>query len=448
MRRSFKYRLMLNATQAATMAASLETHRRVYNAALAKRKDRYEVKKETLRLKHQYPTFAAERNRQIDDEKAGGDGPHWYAHISAVSMRDTIKRLDKAFDAFFRRVKTKQNPGYPRFKGRDRYDSIPFDNYNSGAVLLSPDGKPVFGKMEDGASLQGYRLKLFGVGAVRVKLHRPINGRIKTVTVKREADNWYVVFSCDLGDVMIEPSTLPAVGIDVGLKHFLTTSEGSHEPNPRYLKAELPELRRRQRSLCRKKKGGMNRRKAKRRVAKLHARIKNLRKEHHYQVACRLVLAYGLIAAESLNVQGMMRNSRLARAIGDAGWTGFLGILKGKAEKAGVSVVEVDAKYTSQDCSGCGQEVRKLLSEDHKCPHCGLKMNRDHNAALNILARGLGRTGPTGVNVDHQVKRRPRKASPLSRSTAARGGGNPKGKKVAKSEPLADGHLSGIGDST
>jgi putative transposase len=239
------------------------------------------------------------------------------------------------------------------------------------------------------------------VGFIKVKLHRPIEGKIKTVSLKREAGRWYVVFSCDLGPVKVEPSTNPPVGIDVGIESFLTTSDGEHEPNPRYQKTALPELRRAQRSLARKRKGGKNRRKSKRKVAKIHARVKRLRREHYHQVALKLVRRYGLIAAEGLNVQGMLRSGWMSRAISDAGWSGFLETLRSKAESAGVAFVEVDARGTSQQCSACGAEVRKGLSVRwHDCGHCGLSLHRDENAARNILARGLqARTGPAGGNV-------------------------------------------------
>jgi putative transposase len=244
LRRSFKYRLRPNLDQQRELACCLETHRRIYNEALAQRKDSWEQEKKSVSFQQQYQHFAAKRNPQIAAEKAGKPGPFWLAHVSAVSMRDTLKRLDRAFQAFFARCKKGEKPGYPRFRGRDRYDSIPFENYGSGTRLANSEGERIDGDMVDDACLRGCKLHLFGVGAVRIKLHRPIKGKIKTVTVKREADHWYVVFSCDLGDVKVEPSILPPVGIDVGLTHFLTTSDGETEANPRYLKKELPKLRR------------------------------------------------------------------------------------------------------------------------------------------------------------------------------------------------------------
>ncbi len=468
MRRAYKFRLHPNATQARCLAVSLETHRRVYNDALAARKEAYESRQETLRSPEQYPVFAERRNAQIADEKAGGSSPHWLAHISAVSLRDTIRRLDRAFDNFFRRVREGGKPGYPRFRGRDRYDSIPFDNYGASGRLVDQDGVTVhatetkngdgavvavnrseivtaaqrmrgrlqdgavvalvdrynwfvYGFMTDDAPLRGYRLKVFGVGAVRIRIHRPIRGRIKTVTVKREADKWYAVFSCDLGDVTVPESTLPAAGIDVGIVRFLTTSDGRHEPNPAYLKAELPEVRRLSRKMAvqnRQKRpkrrqfptlGGKRRRKMKKKLQRLHERIRNLRKEHHHKVALRLVRAYGFIAAESLNIKGMSGNRRLARAILDASWGGFLTTLKCKAESAGTRVVEVDAKYTSQICSRCGhcESENRLTQARFVCRKCGLALNADVNAAKNVLTRGLqqARTELAGANPHRGVAR-------------------------------------------
>jgi putative transposase len=235
-----------------------------------------------------------------------------------------------------------------------------------------------------------------------------VEGQIKTVTLKREAGKWYAVFSCVLPDVPMVDSGKPAAGIDVGLESFLTTSDGEREPNPGYLKEALPGLRRASRAVARKKKGGSNRRKAVRRLARTHARVRSLRREHHHQVALKLVRRYGFIAAESLNVQGMLRNGRLSRAIADAGWAGFLLTLRGTAESAGVRFVEVDPRGTSQQCV-CGQEVRKDLSVRwHDCSACGLSLHRDHVSARVILERGLAWTKPVGVNVGQRVKRLPR----------------------------------------
>ncbi|HWG47559.1 MAG TPA: transposase [Gemmataceae bacterium] len=381
MRRAFRYRLRTTTHQQRELAIALESHRRLYNQALQQRKTVYQTEQRSFSFVGQCRWFTQQR----------ASNP-FFARLNAASGQETLRRLDRAFAHFFRRIKEGAKPGYPRFKGRDRFDSFTFRSYGDGIKLLDNN-----------------RLRVHNVGTIRVKLHRPTEGTIKTATLKREADKWFVVFSCELPDVPLADNGKPAVGIDVGLESFLTTSDGEREPNPRYLKKELPALRRAGRAVARKRKGGSKRRKAARRLQTIHARVKNVRHEHHYQVACRLVLAYGLIAVESLNIQGMLGNGRLARAIADAAWGAFVSILKHKAAKAGVAVVEVDPKGTSQECSGCGQEVQKDLSVRwHDCPYCGLSLDRDHNAASNILARGLARTGPAGVNVTGCRKRPPR----------------------------------------
>jgi putative transposase len=317
----------------------------------------------------------------------------FYANINFSSAQATMRRLDKAYKAFFKRVKEEKGKvGFPRFKGRDRFDSIEFPSYG------------------DGIRLNGDRLRVQSVGAVKVKLHREVEGKIKTVTLKREADKWYVVFSCELPDVPILPTDKPPIGIDVGLETFLRTLEGKLEPNPRYLKNALPELRRKARAVSRKKLRSKNRRKAVQRLRKIHARVRNLRKEHHHQVALKLVRRYGFIAAESLDIRGMLGNDRLARSISDAGWDGFLLTLRYKAESAGVAYVEVDARGTSQCCSRCGATVPKSLWDRwHECPHCNLSLHRDENSAKEILRRGLlAWIGPAWRNVDQQVMRAPR----------------------------------------
>jgi putative transposase len=380
MRRAFRYRLWTNANQERELGSLLESHRRLYNACLEQRKTAYETQRRSVRYTEQSAWFKAERVTNP-----------FFAALNFSSAQATMRRLDRAFANFFRRVREgNDKPGYPRFKGRDRFDSFTFPAFRDGVRLL------------------GDRLYVQHVGKVRVKLHRPVEGTIKTVTLKREAGKWYAAFSCELPDVPIVDAGKPAVGIDVGLEAFLTTSDGEREPNPRYLQEALPRLRRAGRAVARKKKGGQNRRKAVRRLAKIHARVRNLRHEHHHQVALRLVRRYGLIAAESLNVRGMLRNGRLSRAISDAGWSGFLSVLQHKAEGAGVRFVAVDPRGTSQQCV-CGRPVQKDLSVRwHDCPGCGLSLHRDHVSAQIILARGLAWTKPAGHNVDQEVKRAPR----------------------------------------
>lgn len=383
-RRAYKYRLWTNANQERELTSLLETHRRLYNSALQDRIAAYEAENRRI-------TYNQQTGQFIRDRKTNP----FYAKVNVSTGYYTLMRLDRAFQSFFRRIRNGEKAGHPRFKSKDRFHSFMF--------RIRPEGRA------DGAKLIGGHLRIQNVGNVKVNLHRPLEGRVKAATVQREADKWYVIFSCEVEVQIPRPSNAIAVGIDVGLTHFLTTSDGVKEKNQRYLKHALPELRRAGRDVARKKKGGSNRRKAVKHLQTIHAKVKNQRREHHYQVACRLVLAYGLIAAESLNIQGMIRSGRFSRAIGDVAWAAFLNRLRCKAESAGVEYVEVDPRGTSQECSGCHQEVRKDLSVRwHNCPHCGLSLDRDHNAARNILARGLARAGPAGLNVTPEGKRVPR----------------------------------------
>ena len=376
MRKAFKFRLYPNRDQEREMLVALETHRRLYNDCLAQRKSAYE--------EHGVSVSYYDQCRWLTREKTFNK---WYAKLGSQSAQATIRKLDKAFKAFFRRVASGASPGHPRFKAQDRFHSIEFPTYG------------------DGVGLKNSRLRIRHVGTIKIKQHRPIEGKIKTATLKREGDKWFVVFSCDLGVCQVPPNGQPAIGIDVGLTAYLTTSDGDKEPNPRYLKRELPVLRRQSRAVSRKQKGGKNRKKAVRRLRTVHTKIRNLRHDHRHKLSLDLCRRYGFIAVEGLNIKGMLGNRWMSRAIADAAWGEFLATLKYKAESAGAEVVEVNPKGTSQECSDCGQEVKKSLSvRVHRCPHCGLVLNRDENAARNILARALlARAGPAGVNSNGAV---------------------------------------------
>lgn len=381
MKRAFKYRLFTNANQERELATALETHRRLYNTCLEWKEHAYQC----CGVSMNYCDFSRwfTHQRKVNP---------YFGRLNRHSAVATMRRCDNSFVNFFHRVQEgAANPGYPRFKGREFFDSIEFPSHGNGNRLT------------------GNRLYVQNVGTIRVKLHRPVEGVIKTVRLKREAGKWYVIFSCELPDVQITPSNLPAIGIDVGLTHFLTDSNGRQEANPRYLKDALPELRRAERSKSRKNLGGSNRRKAIVHLQKIHARVANQRREHHYQVAHRLVLAFGFIAVERLNIKGMLKNDRMSRAISDVAWGGFLNVLKHKAEKAGAQFVAVDPKGTSQTCT-CGQSVPKELWDRwHECPACGKSLGRDHVSAQVVLARGLAAwTALPEPNVGHKVKRVPR----------------------------------------
>lgn len=362
--KAFKYRAYPNRLQQAAMAETLETHRHLYNRALAGRKDAWEAEQRAVRYGEQSGHLKADRTTNP-----------YLAKTNFSSCQATLRRLDRAFQAFFRRCKAGETPGYPRFRGYGRFDSVEFPSYGDGC------------RLKDG------RAEFQHIGEVKLNLHRPIEGTIKTMRFKREADGWYVVFSCDLGDVQPEPSANPAVGIDLGLKAFLTTSDGEQVAPPKLYRTAQALLRRASRRVARRKKGSNRRKKAVRLLARHHQHVANQRRDFHHKTARTLVTRFGTIAHEDLNVAGIAR-TRLAKSTHDAGWTAFLAILAHKAESAGVATVAVDPRNTSQACSGCGAlpEVKKTLSDRvHSCS-CGLTLDRDWNAARNILQRGLGRS--------------------------------------------------------
>lgn len=338
----------------------IETHRRLYNACLSQRKEAYETEQRSIKYTEQSAWYKSQRGENA-----------YFARLNFSSAQSTMRRLDKAFRAFFRRVKTGGKPGYPRFKARGRFDSIEFPSHG------------------DGIRLKENRLRVQHVGVVKVKLHRAHEGNIKTLSLKNEAGKWYLILSCDLGEVATRSSTNPSIGIDLGLESFLVTSEGEKVANPRFLKDRLPALRRVQRGVSRKKLRGKNRKKSVNRLRVLHAKIANCRKDFHHKLALDLTQRFGLIAVERLSVKKMLGNRWLARSISDVGWSSFLIILKHKAEEAGVQIQEVNPAWTSQTCSSCGARVSKKLSDRiHNCS-CGLKVHRDTNAAINILGLGL-----------------------------------------------------------
>jgi putative transposase len=362
-RKAFKYRLYPNRSQAEALDAMLETHRRLYNSSLQERKEVYEVEGR--------PVSYAEQSGKLKEARKSNP---YLAKTNFSSTQATLRRLDRSFKAFFRRVKTgDEAPGYPRFKGRDRFRLVEFPSYGDGCRLKDIG-----------------RLYLQYIGHIKVKLHRPIEGKIKTCSVKKSCGRWYAIFSCDLGDapeVSVEQGA--AVGIDLGLKAFLVTSDGQAVEPPRYYRKAQKKLRRAQRSVSRKKKGSNRRRKARERVARLHEKTANQRRDFHHKQARKLVDAHGLIVHEVLNIRGIAR-TRLAKSTHDAGWARFVSIMQSKAEEAGGAVVAVDPKNTTQLCSNCGKlpEAKKTLSERvHSCL-CGYVVDRDVNAARNILRLG------------------------------------------------------------
>jgi putative transposase len=299
-----------------------------------------------------------------------------YHDIHSQVLQDVLTRLDRAFQAFFRRVKNGEQPGYPRFQGANRYDSFTYKQFGNGATL------------DNGC------LVLSKIGRIALRWSRPLEGTPKTVTVSREADGWYASFSC--ADVPIKPLPLTGeeTGIDLGLESFATLADGRQIASPRVFRIAERNLKRAQRRVSRRKHGSHRRRKAVKLLARAHQKVRRARADFHHKTALSLVQQYDTIYHEDVQTANMVKNHRLAKSIADAGWSQFLNILSFKAACAGRRVIAVNPAYTSQVCSGCGVLVKKGLSVRwHTCPDCGTSLHRDHNAAKNIERAGQALRG-------------------------------------------------------
>lgn len=375
MLRNWQFRLYPNKAQETALGEMLDAYRSLYNAALQERRDAYR----RCRVSVNYYDQA----NQLKDIRASGDP---LARFSATAGQQVLRRLDKAFKAFFDRVKRGDKAGFPRFKSARRFNSVPF-------------------RFGDGATLRDGRLNLVGVGRIKVKWHRdiPADAAIKQVVIKRDGDHWYACFALDLPDVETPVHDGPAVGVDLGLSALVTLSTGEKVEPPRYYRKAQAKLRRQQRRASRRKKFSRGWRKAQRQVARTHAHIANQRKDMAHKLSHRLVGEFSLIAVEDLNILGLSR-SNLAKSVHDAGWSQLLDFTAYKAESAGSRLVAVDPRGTSQFCSSCGCRVHKDLSvRVHRCPECGLILDRDENAALNILNRALNSLGLSDKGVTWPV---------------------------------------------
>lgn len=358
MKTAYKFRMYPNKQQEAMLDVTLETCRHLYNTALADRKNCYELEGISRSYEDQAATLTLEK-------KEG----KWQGVFSQVSQ-DVLRRVDKAFKAFFRRVKSGEKPGYPRFKGEGWYKSFTYP--------------------QAGFKIEGSKLVLSKIGSIRIFKHREVEGKIKTCTIKKDhLGHWYATLVSEIEDVPPVDPTI-AIGVDVGLKSLVALSTGDTIQYPRYYVQAQQKLAVAQRNLSRKKKGSANRRKAKVKVAKISQDVQNHRDEFLHQVSRKLVDSADLIVFENLNISGMLKNHHLAKHIQDHAWGKLIQFTQSKAAKAGKVVELVDARYTSQKCSQCGIIVPKTLADRvHLCPNCGLEMDRDINASLNIRTLGL-----------------------------------------------------------
>ena len=358
-----KYRLFPSRGQERKLSDTLETCRLVYNSLVNDRVFQYETVKASVSRYEQQKMF-----------------PQWskvHPEVKAVHsqvLQNVAVRVDLAFRAFFQRVKEGKTPGFPRLKGKGQYDSI---TYPQSGFKAS--------KSSVWLSLQGKQTQ------VKAKIHRDIVGTVKTCTLRRVGSKWFVCFSVEQeGDFL--PPCIDAIGLDAGLNSFMALSNGEFIDNPRFFRRDEKALAKAGRKQAKIAKGSKARKKANKVLSRIHERVRNRRHNFVHQTARRLVNRYGVIAVEKLNVKGLVKNHCLAKSISDASWSMFRSVLTQKAESAAREVITVNPAYTSQDCHACGYRAKKPLKERwHHCPMCGASLDRDTNAAINILNLAMGK---------------------------------------------------------
>jgi len=379
MRRTFKFRIYPSRKQKFKMNKQLSQAKEIYNHLLEKANEKYKSERKML--------TKFDMNKHITKFKKSYPN---YQEIHSQVLQNISDRLSKAFSNFFKRVKRKKTgekikAGFPRFKKCVKSMTYP----QSGFELLEKQ-----------------YMRLSKIGRIPIVLHRPLDGKIKTLTLKKtQSGKWFAIFSCEssISDSTVTiavPVSSKRIGIDVGIEHFATLSNGDTIQNPRFLMESESKLKKLQRKVSRKRKGSRNRIKAILKLAKLHEKIADQRNDFLHKMSKKLTDEYSFIAIENLRISGMLHNNHhsLSKHISDASWDSFMQMLSYKASSAGGKVVCVNPKGTSQECSNCGQTVEKSLAvRKHNCPYCGLNVSRDHNAAINILKRAENTVGLTGI---------------------------------------------------
>ncbi len=366
MTRTYKCRAKLSKAGHKALSRVYQMCATFYNACLEERIDCY---KKTGKSRTYYDQCKALTEVRADDPE--------YANISVQVFRGAAGRIDKAFESFFRRVKNKEKPGFPRFRKGERWRTIEV-NDQCGNMLKREGDKTV--------------LRIKGLPRIEVKTSRelPPNGLLRAIRITRKALRTEVALSYEIDDVPVAEQITNPVGIDMGITKRLTLSDGETVEKRVIDRSKIIRL---QRSVSRKKKGSNNWKKAVLLLAREWQRISDKERDYLHRLSAEMVKMYDLIVVEKLRTKNMVRNSKLARSIHEQNWGKLITLLNEKAESAGVRVVEVDPRGTSQECSGCGATVKKSLSvRTHRC-ECGVVMDRDVNAAINILHRGISIAG-------------------------------------------------------
>ncbi len=360
MLKAYQYRLYPTKAQITRLNQTLEICRKVYNNTLVLRRNSWKYDQKSLSL--------FDTNKELTQWKK--KFPELKTVFSQVLMNVQV-RVDLAYKAFFRRVKSGENPGYPRFKSVGRYDSITYSQF--------------------GFKIEDKTIYASKIGDIKIIFHRPFEGNVKTLGIRKTStQKWYASIVCEDVPRHILPDSGEHVGIDVGLKTFATMSNGQVIENPQFYQTEEENLAIVSRKMSRYKTGSVEFKKTRKAVVRVHEKILNRREDFTQKLSRSLVNRYGVICFEDLSISELLEVSRCAKGIMDASWSKLIQYTTYKAEDAGRSVVLVNPRNTSQMCSRCGQIVKKDLSvRVHDCPHCGLVLDRDLNAAINILRLGL-----------------------------------------------------------
>ena len=362
MLKTYKFRLYPTRKQKEKLDWTLETCRILYNSCLVDKNRHYEQTGKGLSRIDQQVILKMDKKILP-----------YLKDIHSQVLQDVLFRVEGAYNNFFRRVKKKNGKaGYPRFKQTGRYDSITYPQ--SGFEII--DGK----------------LELSKIGHIKIKLHRNIDGIIKTCNIKKEIDRWHVCFSVEY-EIVKKPVPDKQIGIDMGIKSFAVLSDGGQVDNPKYLINSEKRLIKKQKRLSSKKKGSNNLKKAVIKVARLHKKVSNQRKDFHHKTSRNIIDNYGYIAVEDLQIKNMVKNHNLAKSISDAGWGQFVSFVTYKAEEAGCYVEKVNPQYTSKMCSNCGSIYHDMTLSIRKwiCPVCNTHHDRDKNAAINIRNKTIGK---------------------------------------------------------
>jgi len=365
-----KYRFKLKPTQAQAQnfAQWLGSCRYVYNLCLDYKKQLYSTHSISI-SKNDIQKEIAGIAKEVD----------WIGQVHSQTLQEVTDRLFKAYDGFFNRTAGRAGKGFPKFAKKGLYSSFSF---KQGV------------KLHQNTS----RVQLPKIGKVKYRKSQTVDGVIKTANISKQADGWYISLACEV-NIEPLPTNTNTVGLDVGIKSFATFSDGKPPvDNPKYLYQYQKQLTKAQRSVCRKKKGSSNRKKAIAKLAKLHLKIRNTRKDFHHQLSTRLIRKNQTIVVENLQVANLLKNHKLAKAISDCGWHQFTQMLEYKAKWYGRTFIRVAPQYTSQDCSMCGNRNSELTLKDREwtCSSCNTVHDRDVNAAVNIRNRGLDKAYQLG----------------------------------------------------